>query len=111
MLASQRRRSHGLPPRTHAPQSCNPSIRAAYRRALDAPEWRTSKKGKHFQIDTETGEIIKGNVGQSGFRSEARPLESTKPDKARYQALLKENDGDHKRPRMSIFGKSCKAGI
>ena len=79
--------------------------------ALDAPEWRTSKKGKRFQIDTETGEIIKGNVGQSGFRSEARPLESTKPDKARYEALLKENDGDHKRPRMSIFGKSCKAGM
>ena len=67
------------------------------------PEWRTSKKGKRFQIDTETGEIIKGNVGQSGFRSEARPLESTKPDKARYQALLKENDGDHKKAAHEYF--------
>lgn len=32
--------------------------------ALDAPEWRTSENGKHFEIDTQTGEITKGNVGQ-----------------------------------------------
>ena len=89
--------------RTLRKLSGNPGIRAAYRRALDAPEWRTSKKGKRFQIDTETGEITKGNVGQSSFRSEARPLESTKPDKARYEALLKENDGDHKKAAHEYF--------
>ena len=71
--------------------------------ALDAPEWRTSKNGKRFQIDTETGEIVKGNVGQSNFHHEARPLESTKPDKARYEALLKENGGDHKKAAHAYF--------
>ena len=30
----------------------------------DAEIWRTSKGGKHFQVDTETGAIVKGNVGQ-----------------------------------------------
>lgn len=32
--------------------------------ALDSPQWRTTSKGKHFQVETETGEILKGNVGQ-----------------------------------------------
>ncbi len=32
--------------------------------ALDAEEWRTAKNGKKYQIDTETGEVTKGNLGQ-----------------------------------------------
>ncbi|MCH5277767.1 MAG: hypothetical protein J1E80_08040 [Desulfovibrionaceae bacterium] len=39
--------------------------------ALDAHIWRTAKNGKRFQIDDETGEIVKGNVGQSEWDSEA----------------------------------------
>lgn len=30
----------------------------------DAEEWRTAKNGKKYQIDTESGEVIKGNLGQ-----------------------------------------------
>ena len=40
---------------------------------------------------------------QRGFHHEARPLDSTKPDKARYEALLKENDGDHKKAAHDYF--------
>lgn len=37
---------------------------AVYDGAMDAEEWRTAKNGKRFQVDTETGEVVKGNVGQ-----------------------------------------------
>ena len=37
--------------------------------ASDEEAWRTTKKGKHYQIDTETGEITKGNVGQNESNS------------------------------------------
>lgn len=32
--------------------------------ALDTEKWCTAKNGKRFQLDTETGDIIKGNLGQ-----------------------------------------------
>ena len=32
--------------------------------AMDEAGWRTAKNGKRYQIDTETGEIVKGNLGQ-----------------------------------------------
>ena len=35
----------------------------------DAPEWRISGNGKHYKIDTETGEITKGNIGQTKWDS------------------------------------------
>lgn len=72
--------------------------------AGDDEVWRTSKGGKHFQIDTETGEIVKGNLGQKaegGYQS--RPLESTKPDTARYEALLREQKGDHQKAAHEYF--------
>lgn len=31
--------------------------------------WRTSKNGKHFEVDTETGEITRGNIGQTEWDS------------------------------------------
>lgn len=62
--------------------------------AEDAAEWRTAKNGKKYQIDTETGEITKGNLGQkddehfgpvfSAFRG--------KPSEA-IEHLLKEKKG------------------
>ena len=35
----------------------------------DAPEWRISGNGKHYKINTETGEITKGNIGQTKWDS------------------------------------------
>lgn len=37
--------------------------------ALDAKRWCTSENGKHFELDTETGEVTKGNVGQPEWDS------------------------------------------
>ncbi len=37
--------------------------------ALDARKWFTTSKGKHFQVQTETGEITKGNVGLAEWDS------------------------------------------
>lgn len=79
---------------------------AVYDAALwgkDAEIWRTSKGGKRFQVDTETGEITRGNVGQPGYSYQSTPLESTKPDTARYEALLREQDGDAKRAAHAYF--------
>lgn len=73
-------------------------------RGEDAGEWRTAKNGKRYQIDTGTGEVLKGNLGQkagSGYQS--RPLESAAPDTARYEALLKEQGGDAKRAAHEYF--------
>lgn len=70
----------------------------------DAEEWRTAKNGKKYQIETETGEVLKGNLGRkagSGYQS--RPLESAAPDTARYEALLKEQGGDAKRAAHEYF--------
>ncbi len=33
--------------------------------ALDEEQWKTSEQGKHYEIETETGEITKGNIGQT----------------------------------------------
>ncbi len=44
---------------------------AVYDAALDAREWRTTAKGKHFELETETGEITKGNIGQGEWDSPA----------------------------------------
>lgn len=71
--------------------------------ARDEEVWRTAENGKRFQIDTETGEILKGNVGQPVVNRESRPVESTRPDSARYEALLQENGGDHKKAAHAYF--------
>ena len=76
---------------------------AVYDVAQDAEIWRTSKGGKRFQVGTETGEIVKGNVGQPRYGYESKPLESTKPDTARYEALVKEHGGDHKKAAHEYF--------
>lgn len=34
----------------------------------DEDIWRTSKSGKHFQIDTESGEVTKGNIGTNNVK-------------------------------------------
>ncbi len=70
----------------------------------DAALWRTAKNGKKYQIDTATGEIVTGNLGQrkgSSYRS--RPLESVAPDTARYNALLKEQEGNAKKAAHEYF--------
>lgn len=48
---------------------------AVYDAALlgeDDEEWRTAKNGKHFEVDTETGKITKGNLGQKDWDSPAK---------------------------------------
>lgn len=42
---------------------------AVYDAALDARRWCTTEKGKHFELETESGEITKGNIGQNGWDS------------------------------------------
>ena len=48
---------------------------AVYDAALDftndAEIWRTARNGKKYQIDTESGEITKGNLGQKSWDSPA----------------------------------------
>ncbi|MGE9986205.1 DUF2213 domain-containing protein [Desulfovibrio sp. SGI.169] len=69
----------------------------------DAAIWRTSKGGKKYQVDTETGEVLKGNVGQSGYSYQSTPLASTRPDTARYQELLREKQGNHQQAAREYF--------
>jgi len=69
----------------------------------DSEEWFTSKGGKHFQLETETGEITKGNVGQKGFSYQSKPLESATPDIAHYETLLKEHGGNAKKAAHEYF--------
>ncbi len=71
--------------------------------AADAIVWRTAENGKHFQIDTETGEIVKGNVGQENLHREFRSLEATRPDTEHYNALLREHGGDHFEAAKEFF--------
>lgn len=53
----------------------------------DAGEWRTAKNGKRYQIDTETGEITKGNLGQkNGPATERRKAIQAKIDSIRIEA-------------------------
>ncbi|MGE9986207.1 anti-CBASS protein Acb1 family protein [Desulfovibrio sp. SGI.169] len=42
---------------------------AVYDAALDARRWCRTEKGKHFELDTESGEITKGNIGQNEWDS------------------------------------------
>lgn len=74
-----------------------------YDGAPDSEVWRTAENGKRFKIDTETGEIVKGNVGQSAVNREFRLLESAAPDTARYAALLKEHGGEHKKAAHAYY--------
>ena len=62
--------------------------------AQDAQEWRTAKNGKKYQIDTETGEIVKGNVGRKDddHFGPAFPAFKGKPEEA-IEHLLKEKKG------------------
>lgn len=49
--------------------------------------WRTSKNGKHFEVDTETGEITRGNVGQKdGPAIERQKAIQAKIDSIRIEA-------------------------
>lgn len=77
---------------------------AVYDAALDAKEgdgWVTAENGKHIHFRDK--EIDKGNVGQPGYSYQSTPLESTRPDTARYEALLREQDGDAKRAAHAYF--------
>lgn len=66
--------------------------------ALDEEQWKTSVYGKHYEIDTETGEIIKGNIGQKTGPAAARKAvvcgvnvftgHTLKVDKKEMRALL-----------------------
>lgn len=61
--------------------------------ALDAERWCTAKNGKRFQLDTETGEITKGNIGQQNDHfGPAYPAFKGKPHEA-IEHLLKEKSG------------------
>ncbi len=66
--------------------------------ALDAEEWRTAKNGKKYQIDTETGEITRGNIGQSEWDSPSR--QDARRDKVE-DALREIANG---RPESTISG-------
>lgn len=43
---------------------------------FDEEIWRTTSNGKHYAIETETGEIKKGNIGQAGKPRNIRSRES-----------------------------------
>lgn len=72
-------------------------------KGLDENIWRTAKNGKRFQIDTETGEVVKGNVGQENFTYKSTPLESSRPDTAHYNSLLEKHNGDAKKAAHEYF--------
>lgn len=74
-------------------------------KAADAKIWRTAKNGKKYQLDDETGEILKGNVGQKpkGEPYQSRPLESTAPDMNRFDALVQKHGGNHKKAAREYF--------
>lgn len=79
--------------------------------ALDAGEketdegWRTLANGKRVQFGPDGEGIIKGNAGQAvrGETYQSRPLESTKPDTARYQELLRKKQGNHQQAAREYF--------
>lgn len=66
---------------------------AVYDAALDAEKWCTTENGKHFELDTETGQITKGNIGQENEHfGPAYPAFKGKPHEA-IEHLLKEKSG------------------
>lgn len=74
--------------------------------ALDAEKgdgWITAENGKRVHFKDK--EIDKGNVGQKkpGTDYQSSPIESTKPDTARYQELLKQQDGNHQKAAHEYF--------
>ncbi|MDE5833838.1 MAG: hypothetical protein K2H64_12840 [Desulfovibrio sp.] len=76
----------------------------AYLMARDAEEgWATARNGKKFHYTD--GQIDAGNVGQkkSGEPYQSREVETTAPDTARYQELLVECDGDHRKAAHKYF--------
>lgn len=81
---------------------------AVYDGALDGGDdggWRTLRNGKKVQFGPDGEGIVKGNVGRkpAGAPYQSRPLESTTPDMARYQELLKEQGGDHKKAAHEYY--------
>ena len=85
----------------------------------DAEEWRTAKNGKKYQIDTETGEVTRGNIGQKDDHfGPAFPAFKGKPREA-IEHLLKEKKGHvpgafHKEGFGDIdlpYGKGGKKGF
>lgn len=56
--------------------------------AQDADKWLTTKKGKHFQVDTETGKITKGNIGQEDWGSETKQEERREKVKNAFQKIV-----------------------
>ena len=84
---------------------------AVYDAAWDEDVWRTAENGKRYQIDTETGEIKKGNVGQPVVNRESRPVESSKPDTARYEPWCGSTAVTTRRLRMLISAKNCRGGM
>lgn len=74
-------------------------------KAADAKIWRTAENGKKYQLDDETGEILKGNVGQKpkGEPYQSRPLESTAPDMDRFHEMCREQEGNSQKAAHKYF--------
>lgn len=66
---------------------------AVYDAALDAREWRTTERGKHFEVETETGEITKGNIGQEDDHFGPAFAAFTGKPREAIEHLLKEKCG------------------
>ncbi|MBD5417355.1 MAG: DUF2213 domain-containing protein [Desulfovibrio sp.] len=74
--------------------------------ALDAKEgdgWATTENGK--RIHFKDGQIDKGNVGQKpkGEPYQSRPIESTAPDTAHFDALVQKHGGNHKKAAHEYY--------
>lgn len=67
-------------------------------RAADAEIWRTTANGKHFELDTETGEITRGNIGQGEWDSPSR--QNSRRDKVE-DAMLEIANG---KPEATVSG-------
>lgn len=70
-------------------------------RRLDAEEdngWKTTEEGKHYQIDPESGEVVKGNIGIKNVKTGERPTGSADRPKRRNKAdIQKELDDVNRR--------------
>ena len=54
----------------------------------DEEVWRTTENGKHYMIETETGEVTKGNIGQA--EPDDKPKRTRKSKKSELNDRIKE---------------------
>ena len=84
---------------------------AVYDAAWDEDVWRTAENGKRYQIDTETGEIKKGNVGSPSSTGNHVPWSPPSRTRPVMRSWCGSTAVTTRRLRMLISAKNYRGGM